>query len=64
MADMDCTPEIEMLDHGGCIGSVVVHVVAGAHLRGAAESAAVMRDDAIAVRHSTPFSPKQPAGSD
>jgi hypothetical protein len=46
MADVDSIPKIEMLDHGGCIGSVVVHVVADADLRGAAVSAAVMRGGA------------------
>jgi len=33
MADMNRVAQIEMLDDGRCIGSVVIHVVALRHLR-------------------------------
>ena len=46
---MNGVPQIEMLDHGGNIGGVVIHVVAVAHLRRAAMAAAVMGDDAVAL---------------
>ena len=49
VADMDGVPQIEMLDHGGDIGGVVVHVVAVADLARAAMAAPVMRDDAVAL---------------
>ena len=39
---MDGVSQIEVLDHGGNIGGVVVHVVAVAHLRRAAMTAPVM----------------------
>ena len=49
MADMDRILQVEMLGHCRSVGRVMVHVVASVHLRGAAVTAPVMRDDAIAV---------------
>ena len=46
---MDGVAQIEMLDHRGGVGGIVVHVVAVRHLARAAVAAAVMRDDAIAM---------------
>jgi hypothetical protein len=44
---MDGVPEVEMLDHGGGVGRVVVHVVTIADLARATVAAAVVRDDAV-----------------
>src|SRR5262245_11723087 len=49
MTDMDGVSQIEVLDYGGCIGGVVIHVMTVAHLRRAAMAAPVMRDDAVAL---------------
>ena len=49
VTDMDRVSQVEVLDHGGCVGRVVIHVVTVAHLRGAAMAAAVMGDDAVAL---------------
>ena len=46
---MDGVSQVEMLDHGGDVGGVVVHVVTVAHLRRAAVAAPVVGDDAIAL---------------
>ena len=46
MADMDCIAQIEMRNHGGGIGGVMIHVVAIAHLARTAVPAPVMSDDA------------------
>jgi hypothetical protein len=50
MADVDGVAQVEVLDDGGGVGGVVVHVVAVADLARTAVSAPVMGDDAIAVR--------------
>ena len=47
VTDMDRIPQVEMLDHGGNIGGVVIHVVTVTHLRRAAMAAPVMGDDAF-----------------
>ena len=49
MSDVDRILQVEMLGHSQCVGRVMVHVVARAHLRGATVTAPVMRDNAIAV---------------
>ena len=41
--------QVEMLDHGGNIGGVVIHVVTVAHLRRAAMAAPVVSDNAVAL---------------
>ena len=50
VADVDGVAQVEMLDDGGGVGGVVVHVVAVADLARTAVSAPVMGDDAIALR--------------
>ncbi|MCY1240385.1 hypothetical protein D9M72_532310 [compost metagenome] len=47
---MDCGSEVEMFDHGGDVGRVVIHIVTVADLGGAAVAASIMSDDAIALR--------------
>jgi hypothetical protein len=47
--DMDGIPQVEMLDHGGNVGGVVIHVVAVAHLRRASVAAPVVSDDTVAL---------------
>src|SRR5262249_340654 len=49
VANMNSVSQIEMLDHGGDVGGVVLHVVAVAHLCRATMAAPVMRDDAVAL---------------
>ena len=49
MADVDRIFQVELLGHCRGVCCVMVHVVASAHLRGAAVTAPVMRNDAIAV---------------
>src|SRR6202035_1638056 len=49
MSDVDRILLVEMLGHSRCVGRVMVHVVASAHLRGATVTTPVMRDNAIAV---------------
>src|SRR4029077_4284964 len=47
VTDMDRVSQVEVLDYGGCIGRVVIHVVTVAHLRRATVAAAVMGDDTV-----------------
>ena len=49
VADVYRIAQVEMFDDRGEVVGVVVHVVAVADLCGPAVSAAVMRDDAVAV---------------
>jgi hypothetical protein len=49
VADVDGVAQVEMLDHRGDVGGVVVHVVAVADLARAAMAAPVMGDDAVAL---------------
>jgi hypothetical protein len=49
MADMDRISQIEMLDHRRGVGRIMIHVVAGGHLRGATVTAPVVCNNAIAV---------------
>jgi hypothetical protein len=49
VADVDRFSQVEVLDHGGYFGRVVIHVVTVAHLRGAAMAAPVVGDDAVAL---------------
>ena len=49
VTDMDRVSQVEVLDHGGSIGRIVIHVVTVAHLRRAAMAAPVMGDDTIAL---------------
>ena len=46
---MDAIAQVEVVDHGGEVVGVVVHVVAVEHLLGAPVPAAVVRDHAIAL---------------
>jgi hypothetical protein len=41
--------QVEMLDDGGSVGGVVVHVMTIAHLRRAAMAASIMGDDAVSL---------------
>src|SRR3712207_923891 len=45
---MDGVPKVEMLDHRGGVGGVVVHVVTVGYLRRATVAAPIVGDDAIA----------------
>src|SRR5262249_58676784 len=49
MADVDSVAQVEVLDDGGGVGGIMVHVVAVADLARPAVSASVVGDDAIAV---------------
>ena len=49
VADMDGISQVEMLDHRGDVGGIVVHVVTVADLARPAVPAPVMGDDAIAL---------------
>jgi hypothetical protein len=49
VADVDAVAQVEVVDHGGEVVGVVVHVVAVEHLLGAPVPAAVVRDHAIAL---------------
>src|SRR5262245_16446675 len=49
MADVNGVLEVEMRGHRGEIVRIVIHVVAVGDLRGAAVTAAVMRNNAIAL---------------
>src|SRR5262245_48692374 len=48
VTDMDGISQVKMLDHGGNVGGVMIHVVTAAHLRRTAMAAPVMGDDAVA----------------
>ena len=45
VADVHDLAQVEVLHDGGCVGGVMVHVVAVRDLGGSAVAAAVMRDD-------------------
>ena len=49
VADVDGVAQVEMLDDGGDVGGVVVHVVAAADLARPPMAAPVMGDDAVAL---------------
>src|SRR5262245_53474535 len=49
VADMDRISQVKVLEHGGSVGGVVIHVVTVAHLRRAAMAAPIVSDDAVAL---------------
>ena len=50
MADVDRVFQVEMRGHRREVVGVVIHVMTVGHLGGAAMTAAIMRDDAIALQ--------------
>ncbi len=46
---MNSVPEIKMFGNSGCIGGIMIHVVAVAHLLRTSVTATIMRHDAVAV---------------
>src|SRR5215468_3031858 len=49
MTDMDGVAEIQVLDHGGCVGGVMVHVMAIGHLTRASMAAPIDPHHAITM---------------
>jgi hypothetical protein len=49
VTDMDGISQVEVLDHGGNVGGVMIHVVPIAHLRRSTMAAPVMGYDAVAL---------------